>query len=519
MKKLIAVLLCLSMMLTVSCRRGNSGADDEDRYLLELATWNPEAAQAVNDFLEKYGKGSEKYDKTAYAVFDFDETVVMGPVQDQVSVYQVRHLMFAEDMGPDKLAEALSEGLEDVGKSAGTAHSKKNATYGGWIADITTAYGKLQEKYGPFGPAGVEEDVLSKLKKDGTYEVFVAKMLALRQLVRENEPEDVSHRWPLFWFAGMTEDEAYAVARKALHQNRDTETEKAVYASDDKASNAGKASVTVTLGASVPDNVIELLHALSANGIKVWIVSSESPLTAEAALDEWEAADDVAGVLGVGLKEEDGVYAAEYDEGGISIGTPKDGKWEKRDAPVSAVPCAEGKVLVINDVLVKEYGHGPVIGATAAQDGFNFCTEFSSMKLCLVFNRADSDVTDGAGLLAEICCYQADALGYDLEKAEEAGDTLYVLQGRDENGLRSFLDGRYTVKAGSSDEVLYKEPEAGAVDDNQAQYDYMEKNKMTTAEAVNNFAYRMSGSSQENVLGFPYGFFEEDEFQGYHTNE
>jgi hypothetical protein len=39
-------------------------------------------------------------------------------------------------------------------------------------------------------------------------------------------------------------------------------------------------------------------------------------------------------------------------------------------------------------------------------------------------------VTDGGGLISAIAIYQRDGLGYDLAKANAAGDTLYVLQGR-----------------------------------------------------------------------------------------
>ena len=68
---------------------------------------------------------------------------------------------------------------------------------------------------------------------------------------------------------------------------------------------------------------------------------------------------------------------------------------------------------------------------------FNFCTEFDSLKFVICYNRANRKITEGAGLIAVLAVYQKDTLGYNLKKANAAGDTYYVLQGRDENGLRT----------------------------------------------------------------------------------
>ena len=63
---------------------------------------------------------------------------------------------------------------------------------------------------------------------------------------------------------------------------------------------------------------------------------------------------------------------------------------------------------------------------------------------------------DGAGLVAETALYERDVLGYDLKKANKAGDTFYVLQGRNENGMRSLIPSNATIKYGASEERLFK---------------------------------------------------------------
>ena len=94
---------------------------------------------------------------------------------------------------------------------------------------------------------------------------------------------------------------------------------------------------------------------------------------------------------------------------------------------------------------------------------FHFCTEYSSLKLVVCFNTANKSPEDGAGLVAETALYERDDLGYDLRKANDAGDTFYLLQGRNENGLRSLIPSNATIKFGSSEEKLFKGPENQAL--------------------------------------------------------
>jgi hypothetical protein len=140
---------------------------------------------------------------------------------------------------------------------------------------------------------------------------------------------------------------------------------------------------------------------------------------------------------------------------------------------------------------------------------FNFCTEFKTLKLVVCFNRANRKVTDGGGLIAEVAIYEKDTLGYDLAKANAAGDTLYVLQGRDENGKRTFRNGNSTILLGSEEETLFKGPE------NRIQLQRMIDEKMTIRDILNTFAVRQKAG--ENGFDFNTGFV--SEYAGYHTHE
>ncbi|MBP6887014.1 MAG: hypothetical protein KBC20_03000, partial [Oscillospiraceae bacterium] len=141
---------------------------------------------------------------------------------------------------------------------------------------------------------------------------------------------------------------------------------------------------------------------------------------------------------------------------------------------------------------------------------FNFCTEYSSLKLVICFNRASRKITDGGGLVAEVAIYERDTLGYtDLATATAAGDTLYVLQGREENGLRGLRNSNATMTLGATEEKLFKN------EDNQTQLQYMIDNQMTVKEIMDTFALKTAADAEGNVLALKYGFLKE--YAGYHN--
>ena len=168
----------------------------------------------------------------------------------------------------------------------------------------------------------------------------------------------------------------------------------------------------------------------------------------------------------------------------------------------------KGKVTAVVNAIAPEYdGHGPIAGFMDSTGDFNFCTEFGSLKLVVCFNRATRGVTEGGGLIAELAVYQKDSLGYDLAKANSAGDTLYVLQGREENGLRSFRNSRSTLRYGQTEEKLFKNEE------NYAQLESFKKDGLTTEEIINKWS--IVRDEESSGLGFKTGFLEE--YDGYHS--
>ena len=89
-----------------------------------------------------------------------------------------------------------------------------------------------------------------------------------------------------------------------------------------------------------------------------------------------------------------------------------------------------GKSLTIDKVIAPKYnGQGPIFAAMDSQGDFNFCTEYKNTKAVLILNRQRSD---DAGLCAAVAAWQKKH-GVTLAEANKNGDTLFLLQGRNEN--------------------------------------------------------------------------------------
>ena len=68
-----------------------------DLVMLQKEGWDPTVRQSINEMFVLYGKGSQKYNPSIrpYAVFDFDNTVSILDVEEQLAIYQLEHMRFA----------------------------------------------------------------------------------------------------------------------------------------------------------------------------------------------------------------------------------------------------------------------------------------------------------------------------------------------------------------------------------------------------------------------------------------
>lgn len=498
MKKILAsalsiTLLCITLFFAACTPNTNSPLQRND--------WADNVKTAANDFINTYGKNSDKYNSDSYVVFDFDNTTAIFDVAHQCAFYQVKNMAFLIE--PKDITNVL---LSEIS-------TNKHPEYNDYASDVYVAYKNLYEKYGPFKHDGFDEQTAKKIQEDINWKEFSAKIWKLYDLITENESSDIAVTWVGKWCYNMTEQQVYELGTKSHSYYKQVDTGKETFESPDGInSKVGKVNTSFVFGVQVTENIQELMKALNDNGIKVWICSASGINIIRSAVDVWNLHDSVTGIMALTFKYgDDGKLDPAYNKiDGCAYMTDKDGKWYKDNIPTQSVTQKNGKVDAINNVLVKKYHCGPLAGFMDSSGDYNFCTEFDSLKLVICFNRANRAVTDGGGLIAELAMYQKDTLKYDLKKANEAGDTLYVLQGRDENGKRTFRNSNKTIIYGSENEALFKNSE------NEIQLQYMKDNNMSTKDIINKFAIKTNAGAQNNLLGnIKYGFL--DSYNGYHS--
>ena len=417
---------------------------ESSKTYLTRADWADDVKRAINDFIDDY----DEKDK-GYAVFDFDNTITIFDIEDQILEYQIENMAFA--ITPDRMQEVLLSEIDD-----------ESEAFAAVAADIADAYSALWERYGGFNAAGVSDEIKEKLAKDEDWLEFNAKMINLFSLVYKLMAPQTADKWMYGRFSGMKPEEIYNLTMGNLMQNRQVETHCKVWESPDIKSRSGRVSEEWTYGINVSENMKELIRTLDANGIDVWICSASDVDAVRAGLDGFGLHDSVTGVLGMTPKTDvNGCILPEYDlESGCGYYSRPDGVWEKMERPQKAVTCEGGKVTAIRNAIAPEYeDKGPIAGFMDSEGDFAFCTEFETLKLVMCINRANRKATDGGSIIARAAIFEKLMLGYNYKAARKAGDVMYVLQGRNEQGLRCFINSNMTLLYGADEPALFTRKE------------------------------------------------------------
>ena len=516
-KAALSVVLAACLLCTCACGKAEKPAPADEKtdkpnsthLRLKRDDWADDVKTALNDLLAAYGVDSKTPAETPYAVFDFDNTSSIFDVEEQLSIYQLRVMAFA--IQPEALKTVLLTDLNEPDKDL-TDLGYGKGSLNDWVDDICAAYAALWQTWGPFTAQGVPADRQEKLQADPQWQEFATKLRALYSLVYDAQSAAVAYPWVTYWFTGMTEDEIYDLALKGFAEYKDVDSSAVTWTSPESLpSKTGVVSYEWTSGIQVTENIRELWQALEDNGIDVWVCSASCTGVIRAAVDTFGLHPYCTGMLAMTNKTDEAgkTVAACDEETGCCFYAGKDGSWTRMTRPTRAQTQGVGKVTAITNAIAPEYGgHGPIAGFMDSTGDFNFCTEYETLKLVVCFNRANRKVTDGGGLCAEVAMYQKDTLGYDLQKANAAGDTLYVLQGRDENGKRTLRSSNKTLLLGDTNETLFKNA------DNEAQLQKMIDGHMTTADILNTWSVKQAAG--ENGFDFNTGFL--TEYAGYHSH-
>lgn len=284
--------------------------------IMTKSVWtNPEIKESIEGVLSPYFTGETpikhkknkgpKIKDIPYVIVDLDQAAGINQAQDSIALYQVMQLAFA--ISPEHMKAVLQTGMtremlhETYGANDGEG---RQVLLSAVIDDIVVAYKKLYE----------DKMVTSKGKTfnqeelTGEYYEFTTKMMWLYHAINETQGPEIAKPWVGYWLTGMTPYEAYDLSLRGVELYGDYVEEpkpgdsgkkkkkKAVkkekfppmvtmFSKKLAGENAGTVSVNCHQGVNSSKQVAQLVQAVQASGLDVWLVSSANYETVRATIN------------------------------------------------------------------------------------------------------------------------------------------------------------------------------------------------------------------------------------------
>ena len=361
---------------------------------IKNTNFNDSLQKAIENLLARHGSENEAYraDKKPFAVFDWDNTSIIGDVEESLLYYIIRHLAFKMD--PDELIEVIKKNVP-----SDNLEEKFNNLDGDPVnidllaSDIREAYGKL---YGTAKSLGGDID-LEDLLDTNVYKEFTAKMFYRYKAIRARSDAREDYCWMSFLLTNYTEDEVYDLCQDAFAYVKKETPRREIFTSPDIESSAGRVEISIFVGLGDIDEMAKLYKTLEENGIDVYIVSASfiDIVRAFATSGANAYGFDKDKVLGLRLEKDGG------------------GKIIPNLDPAYPPTLNEGKVHTINNFIKNLNNYGPIMVGGDSDGDYAMLTSFDQTELGLIIDR------DIGGKINDL-----KALALD-------GDNKYHLQARD----------------------------------------------------------------------------------------
>lgn len=208
----------------------------------------------------------------------------------------------------------------------------------------------------------------------------------LYEAINETHSTSIGYPWVLYLFTNMTVDEVHKLAEASNDVSLGMAIQTETWTSPKAlAGKAGVVTASHTTGLRLTSEVGNLMNTFRSNGIDVYVVSAslEDVVRVFATLPKYGYNLPSENMIGMRLATENGLITNNY----------------QANYPITV---GHGKTEVIQSVLEKKYGHGPIFIAGDSNGDFEMMTELNSVKLALVVNRIkDGKIGQQAAKAAE----------------------------------------------------------------------------------------------------------------------
>lgn len=337
-------------------------------------------------------------DKKPFAVFDWDNTSIIGDVEETVLYYLVRELCFK--INPEELYEIIRKNVDQADfKEAYKNMAGERVNIGKISSDTYEAYKILYQSSDRL--AG--HTSLEIIRETDAYREFVTKMFFRYQAADFDKNARDPYCWMTFLLTNYSKDEIYKLCKEAFSYMKSQEVREEILTSPAIASKAGRVSTSYFLGLSDLVEMVDLYETLEKNGIDVFVVSASSHdiVRAFATANSYNFAKNK--VLGLRLnKDDDGRLMPSLDH----------------SYPLTQ---KEGKSETIRKLIQDENNYGPILVGGDSDGDYSMLTDFKETDLGIIID------VDRNGKIN------------DLKELALAGSERFVLQARNTSG-KSFIE-------------------------------------------------------------------------------
>lgn len=364
---------------------------------IKKGSWNQRAFNSINKLIAKHGIDSDAYDPNnkPFAVFDWDNTAIIGDVEEAVLYYLITNLRFK--INPDELYEIIRKNVDRNDFSDSYKNLDGNPVNIDKIsADIYEVYKRI---YGTSDR--LRGDVSFEIiKETNAYKEFVAKMFFRYQAANFDINAEDPYCWMIFLLTNYKEEEIYDLCNQAFSYIKSQKARIEVFSSPDIESQAGRIKTSYFVGMGDLPEMANLFKTLEANGIDVYVVSASAIEIVRAFARANSYNFDKDKVLGLRLKKDEEDRLIPSLDKSYSI-TQKEGKSE-----------------TIRKLIQNEYNYGPILVGGDSDGDYDMLTVFKESDLGIIID------VDRHGKINE------------LKKSALAGSDRFVLQARDKFAKR-----------------------------------------------------------------------------------
>lgn len=359
---------------------------------IKKGSWNKRAFTFINKLIAKHGIDSPNYDPNMkpFAVFDWDNTSIIGDVEKAVLYYLVTELHFK--INPDELYEIIRKNVDKGDFSEKYTNMEgQRVNIDKISADIYKAYRELYQK-----SASLKGEIpIEILRETDEYKEFVTKIIFRYQAADFDKNAEDPYCWMTFLFTHYTKEEIYEFCNEAFSFVKNQRPRIERFISPDIESQAGRIETSYFVGMGDVPEMVDLFKTLEENGIDVYVVSASSHdiVRAFATANSYEFEEEK--VLGLRL--------AKDSDGEILPGLDKSYPLTQK----------EGKSETIRKLIQNENNYGPILVGGDSDGDYDMLTVFKESDLGIIID------VDIHGKINE------------LKKASLAGSSRFVLQARD----------------------------------------------------------------------------------------